>query len=104
MAGKLHITITQGSDKGPKLHADFFGANLPEDSLLDSKAIAVAYAMGCCANAREASEHYIKGFLADCFSHPGPLWKLIAGLAIMLNLILIDVLYGPMGPGQPPCK
>lgn len=71
MTETLHITLAQSSDKGIKdQNEDFYGAYLPNDSLLQSKGIACAIAdgMGSCANAQEASEHCVKGFLSDYFS------------------------------------
>lgn len=71
MTEKLHISLAQSSDRGSKdQNEDFYGACLPDDSLLQSKGIACAIAdgMGSCANAREASEHCVKGFLGDYFS------------------------------------
>ena len=73
MNSKLTISLAQSSDKGIKeQNEDFYGAYLPEDSLLDNKGIACAIAdgMGSCANAKEASEHCVKGFLSDYFSTP----------------------------------
>lgn len=73
MSEKLQISLAQSSDKGIKdQNEDFYGAYLPEDSLLDNKGLACAIAdgMGSCANAKEASEHCIKGFLSDYFSTP----------------------------------
>ena len=73
MSTQLSISIAQSSDKGIKdQNEDFFGAYLPEDSALENKGIAVAIAdgMGSCANAREASEQCVKGFLSDYFSTP----------------------------------
>lgn len=73
MNTKLSISLAQSSDKGIKdQNEDFYGAYLPEDSLLDNKGIACAIAdgMGSCANAKEASEHCVKGFLSDYFSTP----------------------------------
>ena len=75
MSEKLQISLAQSSDKGIKdQNEDFYGAYLPEDSLLDNKGLACAIAdgMGSCANAKEASEHCIKGFLSDYFSTPEP--------------------------------
>ena len=89
MTDKLHISIAQSSDKGPKeQNEDFFGAYLPEDSLLDSKGIAVAIAdgMGSCANAQEASEHCVKGFLTDHFSTPET-WSVKSSGAKVLTAI-----------------
>jgi len=71
MTDKLHISLAQSSDKGIKdQNEDFYGAYLPDDALLQSKGIACAIAdgMGSCANAQEASEHCVKGFLSDYFS------------------------------------
>jgi len=71
MSTRLKISLGQSSDKGIKsINEDFYGAYLPDDSMLDSKGIACAIAdgMGSCANAREASEHCVKGFLNDYFS------------------------------------
>jgi serine/threonine protein phosphatase PrpC len=71
MSTRLKVSLGQSSDKGIKpLNEDFYGAYLPDDSLLDSKGIACAIAdgMGSCANAREASEHCVKGFLHDYYS------------------------------------
>jgi serine/threonine protein phosphatase PrpC len=73
MSTRLRVSLGQGSDKGIKQrNEDFYGAYLPEDATLDSKGIACAIAdgMGSCANAREASEHCVKGFLNDYFSTP----------------------------------
>lgn len=71
MNTQLSISLAQKSDKGLKdQNEDFYGAYLPEGSLLDNKGIACAIAdgMGSCANAQEASEHCIKSFLSDYFS------------------------------------
>jgi len=71
MSTRLKVSLGQSSDKGIKsLNEDFYGAYLPDDSMLESKGIACAIAdgMGSCANAREASEHCVKGFLNDYFS------------------------------------
>ncbi len=71
MTEKLQISLAQSSDKGPKeQNEDFYGAYLPDGSLLESKGIACAIAdgMGSCANAQEASEHCVKGFLSDYYS------------------------------------
>lgn len=73
MSTQLSISIGQSSDKGAKdQNEDFYGVHLSEGSTLDSKGIAAAIAdgMGSCANAREASEQCIKGFLSDYFSTP----------------------------------
>jgi len=73
MSTQLKVSLGQSSDKGIKdRNEDFYGAYLPEGSTLDSKGIAVAIAdgMGSCANAQEASEHCVKGFLNDYFSTP----------------------------------
>ena len=73
MRTSLKISLGQSSSKGIKdRNEDFYGACLPEDSTLDSKGIACAIAdgMGSCANAQEASEHCVKGFLNDYFSTP----------------------------------
>ena len=73
MNTKLSISLAQSSDKGVKnQNEDFYGAYLAEDSLLENKGIACAIAdgMGSCANAKEASEHCVKGFLSDYFSTP----------------------------------
>jgi serine/threonine protein phosphatase PrpC len=73
MTSQLKITLGQSSDKGIKdENEDFYGACLPEDSLLNTKGIALAIAdgMGSCEHAREASEHCVKSFLNDYFSTP----------------------------------
>ena len=73
MSTQLSISIGQSSDKGAKdQNEDFYGVYLAEGSTLDSKGIAAAIAdgMGSCANAREASEQCVKGFLSDYFSTP----------------------------------
>lgn len=73
MNSKLSISLAQSSDKGIKdQNEDFYGAYIPEDSTLENKGIACAIAdgMGSCANAQEASEHCVKGFLSDYFSTP----------------------------------
>ncbi len=73
MRSTLQITLSQSSSKGKKpRNEDFYGALIPEDSTLESKGIACAIAdgMGSCANAQEASEHCVKGFLNDYFSTP----------------------------------
>jgi eukaryotic-like serine/threonine-protein kinase len=71
MSTRLKVSLGQSSDKGIKpLNEDFYGAYLPDDSMLDSKGIvcAIADGMGSCTNAREASEHCVKGFLNDYYS------------------------------------
>ncbi len=73
MHSQLKISLGQSSDKGAKEHnEDFYGSYIPEGSTLDNKGIACAIAdgMGSCANAQEASEHCVKGFLSDYFSTP----------------------------------
>jgi serine/threonine protein kinase len=73
MSTRLKVSLGQSSDKGIKQrNEDFYGAYLPDDPTLDSKGIACAIAdgMGSCANAQEASEHCVKGFLNDYFSTP----------------------------------
>lgn len=73
MPSQLRISLAQSSDKGIKQrNEDFYGAYLPDDSLLSTKGIAIAIAdgMGSCENAQEASEHCVKGFLNDYFSTP----------------------------------
>ena len=73
MHAQLKISLAQSSDKGIKdQNEDFYGAYIPEDSTLENKGIACAIAdgMGSCANAKEASEHCVKGFLSDYFSTP----------------------------------
>ena len=73
MHSQLKISLAQSSDKGIKdQNEDFYGAYIPEDSTLENKGIACAIAdgMGSCANAKEASEHCVKGFLSDYFSTP----------------------------------
>lgn len=89
MTDKLHITLAQSSDKGPKeQNEDFYGAYLPDDSLLVNKGIACAIAdgMGSCANAQEASEHCVKGFLSDYFSTPET-WSVKSSGAKVLTAI-----------------
>lgn len=71
MTSQLSITLAQSSDKGIKdRNEDFYGAILPDDSLLNTKGIALAIAdgMGSCEQAQEASEHCVKSFLNDYFS------------------------------------
>jgi len=47
MNSKLSISLAQSSDKGIKdQNEDFYGAYLPEDSLLENKGIACAIADG----------------------------------------------------------
>ncbi len=73
MSTQLSISIGQSSDKGAKdQNEDFYGVFLAEDTALENKGIAAAIAdgMGSCANAREASEQCVKGFLSDYFSTP----------------------------------
>ena len=73
MNKQLQISLGQSSDKGVKSqNEDFYGSYLPEKSTLETKGIAFAIAdgMGSCANAKEASEQCVKGFLSDYFSTP----------------------------------
>lgn len=73
MSTSLTVSLGQHSDKGIRQrNEDFYGVYLPDDSTLESKGIACAIAdgMGSCANAQEASEHCVKGFLNDYFSTP----------------------------------
>ena len=89
MTDKLKISLAQSSDRGPKKqNEDFFGALLPDDSLLDNKGIACAIAdgMGSCANAQEASEHCVKAFLNDYFSTPET-WSVKSSGAKVLTAI-----------------
>ena len=89
MTDILKISLAQSSDKGIKdQNEDFYGAYLPDDSLLDSKGIACAIAdgMGSCANAQEASEHCVKGFLSDYFSTPET-WSVKSSGAKVLTAI-----------------
>ncbi len=89
MNTQLSISLGQSSDKGIKdRNEDFYGAYLPEDTGLDSKGIAVAIAdgMGSCANAQEASEHCVKGFLNDYFSTPET-WSVKSSGAKVLTAI-----------------
>ena len=89
MTDKLQISIAQSSDKGAKdQNEDFYGAYLPEDSLLESKGIvcAIADGMGSCANAQEASEHCVKAFLSDYFSTPET-WSVKSSGAKVLTAI-----------------
>lgn len=89
MNTQLSISLGQSSDKGIKdRNEDFYGAYLPEDTSLDSKGIAVAIAdgMGSCANAQEASEHCVKGFLNDYFSTPET-WSVKSSGAKVLTAI-----------------
>lgn len=89
MRTQLTISLGQSSDKGIKdRNEDFYGAYLPEDSTLDSKGIACAIAdgMGSCANAQEASEHCVKGFLNDYFSTPET-WSVKSSGAKVLTAI-----------------
>ena len=85
----LKVSLGQSSNKGIKdRNEDFYGAYLPEDSTLDSKGIAYAIAdgMGSCANAQEASEHCVKGFLNDYFSTPET-WSVKSSGAKVLTAI-----------------
>lgn len=89
MHAQLQISLGQSSDKGIKeRNEDFFGAYLPQDSTLDSKGIACAIAdgMGSCANAQEASEQCVKGFLNDYFSTPDT-WSVKSSGAKVLTAI-----------------
>ena len=89
MPSQLKISLGQSSDKGIKeRNEDFYGAYLPDDSTLDTKGIAVAIAdgMGSCANAQEASEHCVKGFLNDYFSTPET-WSVKSSGAKVLTAI-----------------
>ncbi len=89
MHSQLRIQLGQSSDKGVKAqNEDFFGAWIPQDSTLDNKGIACAIAdgMGSCANAREASEHCVKGFLNDYFSTPET-WSVKSSGAKVLTAI-----------------
>ena len=89
MNTQLSISLGQSSDKGIKdRNEDFYGAYLPEDTSLDNKGIAVAIAdgMGSCANAQEASEHCVKGFLNDYFSTPET-WSVKSSGAKVLTAI-----------------
>lgn len=89
MHAQLKISLGQSSDKGIKeRNEDFYGAFLPDDTTLDSKGIACAIAdgMGSCANAREASEHCVKGFLNDYFSTPET-WSVKSSGAKVLTAI-----------------
>lgn len=73
MSTSLKVSLGQHSDKGIRQrNEDFYGVYQPDDATLDSKGIACAIAdgMGSCANAQEASEHCVKGFLNDYFSTP----------------------------------
>lgn len=86
---QLEVSLGQSSNKGIKdRNEDFYGAYLPDDSTLDSKGIAVAIAdgMGSCANAQEASEHCVKGFLNDYFSTPET-WSVKSSGAKVLTAI-----------------
>lgn len=89
MHAQLKISLGQSSDKGIKQrNEDFYGAYLPDDSVLDSKGIACAIAdgMGSCTNAQEASEHCVKGFLNDYFSTPET-WSVKSSGAKVLTAI-----------------
>lgn len=89
MNTQLQVSLGQSSDKGIKeRNEDFYGAYLPNDSALDSKGIAAAIAdgMGSCANAQEASEHCVKGFLNDYFSTPET-WSVKSSGAKVLTAI-----------------
>ena len=89
MHSQLKISLGQSSDKGIKdRNEDFYGAYIPEDSTLDNKGIACAIAdgMGSCANAQEASEHCVKGFLNDYFSTPET-WSVKSSGAKVLTAI-----------------
>jgi len=73
MSTQLSISIGQSSDKGAKdQNEDYYGIHMAEGSALDSKGIAAAIAdgMGSCANAREASQQCVNGFISDYFSTP----------------------------------
>jgi serine/threonine protein kinase len=89
MNTQLNVSLGQSSDKGIKeRNEDFYGVYLPEDSTLDNKGIACAIAdgMGSCANAQEASEHCVKGFLNDYFSTPET-WSVKSSGAKVLTAI-----------------
>ncbi len=89
MHSQLKISLGQSSDKGIKeRNEDFYGAYIPEGSTLDNKGIACAIAdgMGSCANAQEASEHCVKGFLNDYFSTPET-WSVKSSGAKVLTAI-----------------
>ena len=89
MTEKLQVSLAQSSDKGIKeQNEDFYGACLPDDSLLDSKGIACAIAdgMGSCAKAQEASEYCVKSFLSDYFSTPET-WSVKSSGAKVLTAI-----------------
>lgn len=89
MRSRLKVSIGQSSDKGIKEHnEDFYGAYLPDYSTLDSKGIACAIAdgMGSCANAQEASEHCVNGFLNDFYSTPET-WSVKSSGAKVLTAI-----------------
>lgn len=73
MTQQLSITLAQSSDKGVKArNEDFYGAIIPDDSVLGTKGIAcvIADGMGSCEHAQEASEHCVKSFLNDYYSTP----------------------------------
>ncbi len=89
MHSQLKISLGQSSDKGIKeRNEDFYGAYIPEGSTLVNKGIACAIAdgMGSCANAQEASEHCVKGFLNDYFSTPET-WSVKSSGAKVLTAI-----------------
>ena len=89
MHSQLKISLGQSSGKGIKeRNEDFYGACIPEDSTLENKGIACAIAdgMGSCANAQEASEHCVKGFLNDYFSTPET-WSVKSSGAKVLTAI-----------------
>jgi len=86
---QLSITLAQCSDKGVKdNNEDFYGALLPQDTMLESKGIACAIAdgMGSCERAREASEHTVKCFLNDYLSTPET-WSVKSSGAKVLTAI-----------------
>lgn len=71
MTKQLQVAVGQYSDKGRKsLNQDFHGVMIPQNSLLESKGIAIALADGISSSdvSQFASETSIKGFLEDYYS------------------------------------
>ena len=73
MVSKLKVSVGQFSDKGEKLtNQDCCGVKIPEESLTETKGVAIAIADGISSSeySKEASQACITGFLADYFSTP----------------------------------
>ncbi len=73
MGSQLAVTLGQCSDAGIKpQNEDFYSAFIPEDSLLESKGIAVAIADGMSGSdgGKEASQLSVRMFLDDYYGTP----------------------------------